>query len=299
MIYHRRVIRNSAYRNMIASTYFRSLILSPVLLLSCWLNALQAQDRGNSSREERKEAERIQEAEQDVKNAKQRLSDKSSELSKANRQAAADEAKVSRALRAMHAARDAAEDKLNNASDIKKAKSAFDEANQAYQTISQPLIEQCANTDEYKKAVANAVQSKRELIELRDNVDLDEEQRDREIQLRLKAIALPERLQLDAVLSDAAAKACWENLQKAQLELSLTRAKTASEVEKQPEFVQMQKQWLAAKKDLSKSEGLAQKQLREAQDAKSQLAKANSRLQTAKEANRRDDTKDKNRKKPK
>jgi hypothetical protein len=291
--------RLQVQRIMNASEFFRCSIIVPTLLATFMLTTSHAQDRSKSSREERKEAERIQEAERDVKSASQRLSTENSELNKANRQVATLEIQLSRALRAMHAARDAAEDKLNDASEIKKAKSRFDEANQTYQKISQPLIERYVGTDGYKQAVEKASQAKRDLSELRDNVDLDEEVRDREIELRLKAIKLPDQLQLDAVLSDATAKQVWDELQNAQSHLSMIRAKTASEVEKQPEFIQMQKQWLAAKKELANAEGTALKHRREAQDAKMQLAKANNRLQTAKEANRRDDMNDKNRKKPK
>lgn len=270
-----------------------------LLTLTLLMTTSHVQAFQKNKSEEQREAERIRNAEKSLQSAKKAFQTEEQDFKKALTAANQAEAKVQKLFKNIRKTKDSTEEKLEDSLGISEAKQKYHDSEATFHKVAQPLRDQFAATDEFKKAEKEAHDAKLELDELRENLLLSEEERNHEIDARVKLLHVHEHLQEEFVLNDPKAKELHYQMQELQKALAAIRSKIDEKLENHPDVKKTTEEWKAAKKELAELEKKLASARQSAEKAQSKVASAQQSVNAAKQADKKDDMNDRKRKKNK
>ncbi len=275
--------------------YTRILMLT-ALIFGSWFTLANAQ---KNPAEEKKEAERIKQAEQALNKARSEFSGAEKKFKTAAQVWKAAEVRVTKAKAAIDRARDAAEEKLEDSTGLPKAVKAYEAAKKAFAETAAPLRTEFQRSAGYTAAKAQADEALAAKEDLRNEVGLQGGELTQRISELNKLIHAPEELEQATVMQNTAAKKAYDKMLEAQKDAAAIREKIKDRIDNEPGV----KKAVAEIADAIKDEQAAERAAGAARSAalreQQQVAQAQKHLNDAKSADRKDDANDKNKDKNK
>lgn len=269
------------------------LILFSMLILGCSLTLGFAQ---KNAAEEKKEAERIRNAEQAFNKAKSDFNAAEKKFKAAAQEWKAAEVRVTKAKAAIDRARDAAEEKLEDSTGLPKAIKTYEAAKKSFAEIATPLRSEFQRSAAYTAAKAQAEEALAAKENLRNEVGLVGGELTQRIGELNKLIHAPEELEQAAVLQNVAAKKAYEHMLQAQKDAAAIRERIKDRIDNEPGVKKAQAEIADAMRDEQAAERAAGAARAAAVKEQQQALQAQKHLNDVKAADRKDDANDKKKK---
>ena len=243
--------------------------------------------------EEKKEAERIRNAEQAFNKAKDQFQAAEKKFQAALKEHRAAEQRVIKAKSAIDRARDAAEEKLEDSTGLPKAVKKYEAAKKAFAEAAAPLRAEFQRSSAYQAAKAAADEATAAKENLRNEVGLEGGELTQRIGELNKLIRAPEELEQAAVLQNPAAKKAHEQMLDAQKEAAAIREKIKDRIDNEAGVKKAQAEIQDAIRDEQQAERAAGAARSAAVKEQQQALQAQRHLADARAADKRDDANDK------
>ena len=267
----------------------RTIFLFTLFLVAC-VSLSHAQ---KNPAEEKREAERIKQAEQALNKARSEFSAAEKKFKTAVQAWHAAEQRVTKAKAGIDRARAAAEDQLEASTGLPQAIKAYEAAKQEFTKSAVPLRAEFQQSAAYLAAKAKAEEAAAEKEKLRNEVGLQGGELTQRLGELNRLIHSPQDLELAAVLQNAAAKTAYEQMQLAQKEAAALREKIKDRLDNEPNVKRAVAEIADAVRDEQAAERAAGSARAAALREQQQVAAAQKHLNDAKAADRRDDANDK------
>jgi hypothetical protein len=251
----------------------------------------------SKNNQEKKDDQKVNAAQQDVKQAQDKLRDAERDRDKA--QAAKREADVElkSAGAKLKKTRDQVESKLEKENKVESALADQLAAQQAYDRAKEPVLTALKAKPEHQAAVKAADAARAKIKDIRGNLLLAEAERTRQLSDASLATLLPSKLEQVAVDADPAAKDAKAKLTTAADKVAALREKIRKAVESDGEIKAAQKVFDQAKLADDKAKDKLATEVRQAAEAAQKLAREQARLAQAKAQDKANDGKNKKNKK--
>lgn len=266
-------------------------------LLTAAQNGKNNNKNNTQKNDERRENDAVQKAKKDVDAAEKVARD----AEKSARQAA-DKLKgairdQSKAASQIQKRRDDLEEKHGDLVGLTEARRTLDAARKTYEKSGSPILKQVTESASYQEAVETAKQADRRLSALRDDTDLEDGERLKQMADAAKTKQLPARLEREALDAEESLKSERNALRAA--EQAVAKASDAMEkaVEKDPELKSAKDTFESAKNQVAAARRESAKEAKQWADAKQKLSREQNDLQQKVNADRKDDNKGKNKNK--
>lgn len=248
----------------------------------------------NNRRDEQRENERVKRAEHEVSDARKQLAEKQTELKAALRKVDAAQVKVQADKRSLKDAEDAAESELGASLGIPEAIAKVNSLQKDYEAASKPILDSLHARPEWSKVQADAAMAKADRELLRENTELEDDEREAQLKKLAAIIQQPFNVEAKALAADSKCVESKKLVEAASLELAQLRKKlTPGKVEKHPKVFAAQKALDEAQKALSKDEQQLAAVRSACSKAQRALNTALSELSRAKQADAMDSNKGK------
>lgn len=276
------------------------------LAAGVWLAStplLRAAQNGKNNRnnaqknDERRENDAVQKAQKDVNAAEKVMRD----AEKSARQAA-DKLKgairdQSKAASQIQKRRDDLEEKHGDLVGLTEARRTLDAARKAYGKAGSPILKRVTESPSYQEAVEMAQQSDRRLSALRDDTDLEDAERLKQMADAAKTKQLPARLEREALDAEESLKSERNALRAAEQAVAKANDAMDKAVEKDPELKSAKDSFESAKNQVAAARRESAKEAKQLADARQKLSREQNDLQQKINADRKDDNKPKNKSK--
>jgi chromosome segregation ATPase len=264
-----------------------------VLLLAIFSEDACAQKKGNAA-DERKENQRVANAEREVAQLKKELSAIQKSVKEDLGQLAKRESALVQLRKNMRQVREDVEDRLGEKLGIPSALQAQRKASSEFDAASAKVIESLSTSPEWKAAKATADAAKEERKALLEDVELDDDARKVKLKKTQDAIDRLSSFEQDAIRKDPVAGKAQSTLQSAQSQLDQLRKQLPKDkIDADPKVVQLDKELQKLEKEIADSRRDVDKHRSTALSLQRKLVQAQSALQKARAA----DAADPNRKK--
>lgn len=227
---------------------------------------------------------RVQEAQKDLKQAKDKLTTAEKQFQTAQKSHNDAEAKEKAAMKSAVAVRQKVQERLEKAAGVEALVTESKGAQTDYDKIRNPLIEALKKTPDYQKASTEGTAAMTQLKEVRSQKGLTEKER-KSMTAGLNEKAMkPGKFEQAAIDADPKAKAAREALEAVQKKLNAAREKIKKDVEADRETIAAAKSVDDARAESKKtSEALARESL-QLEQAREHVAAVEQRLQSAQAA---------------
>ncbi len=270
----------------------------PILLLALIFGGLLSLTHAQKNpAEEKKEAERIRNAEQAFNKAKDQFQAAEKKFKAALQAHRAAEQRVVKAKSAIDRARDAAEEKLEDSTGLPRAVKAYEAAKKAFAEAAAPIRTQFQQSSAFEAAKAKAEEALTARENLRNEVGLEGGELTQRIGELNKLIRAPEELEQAAVMQNSAAKKAYEKMLDAQKDAAAIREKIKDRIDNEAGVKKAQAEIADALKDEQQAERAAAAARSAAVKEQQQAIQAQKHLADARAADKRDDANDKKKKK--
>jgi hypothetical protein len=267
-------------------------ILWAVLFVSLQFTAAIAWQ--NNSAQERRDDQRVKDAQQALSKAKDKLGDVQKEANKA----ADHHRKMSTEQRNAEVAagkeREAAMKRLQDSPQIKQAIGDEDKAKKEFERLADPILQATRATPEYKVLTDAAEKARRELGTVSNDRRLNPNQRATRLAELNREINAPNDAEKAAIAKDQPAAAAQRKWHDAQKKLTDLRNKDQGSLEKDWQFARALKTVHEANRDLAKAQSDLERHQQEIQKQQREVAAKQQNLNQAQQADRQNDNKNKN-----
>lgn len=260
--------------------------LSGCLLLT---TPVWGQKNNRNKQDEQRENQRVAAAQKDVKNGQSELNEAEQKLRSLMRALGGLEAAATKARSELRETRERVADQMAKAMGIEAALAKVKDTKAALAAYAQPVLEKLHLTDDWKAAKKLAVDSKTDLEQLRENVQLPEDERRAKLDELTKLILRPAELDRLAVLETEEGKRLSNQVNEALAAVEkIRRAIPDEKVEKHPEVVQAHKAVDKAELDIKKQMQNVAAARASMQKSQQHLVQSRQKLQQAQAADARD-----------
>ena len=245
-----------------------------------------AQKKGsNDRRDEQRENERVQKAEREVTQARKALNDVQGDLRAALKQLDAAHDKLVLAKRGLNEAKDTAEAELGDKLGIPEAIATVNEKRKRFEELSKPILEKLHARPEWKTLETQVAKAKADRETLRENVELEDDEREKQLKALSEIIAKPFNVETQTLQADADCMKARKELDEASAKLLETRKKLSeSKIEAHPLVVAAKKTVVDVEKTVASSEKALASTRSSATKAQRSLQQALTELSRAKQA---------------
>jgi septal ring factor EnvC (AmiA/AmiB activator) len=261
--------------------------------------AAQAQKNNNNQnkQDEKRENERVKDAEKKLSDARKELGQHQTKLKAAIKKLDGAEDKLTAAKRSLREAEDQIEKELGQSIGLPQAVAEIIEKRKVFTELSKPILEQLHASPEWKALEAQVSKAKAEKEELRENVEIEEAEFAEKFKALNQILDRPVAVETKALSANAECEAARVELDKASAKLVELRKKLS------PEKIESHPLVTAAKKSVKEKEAVVKSDEKEVASARSAAAKsqrevsqAQSNLSKARTADAKDSNKNNNKK---
>lgn len=275
------------------------LCVSLVLTFALDVSTCLAQNKNNRDlARERKDDQKIKDAKEDVKEAQDKLKDDQKVLQDAQKAVADAEAKEKAARQKLDEIRKRIEAKAESGSGIDKAIAAQEAAKKVFDEAAAPVLKTLKGTPAYQAAAKKAADADARLKTIRADESLSVEAKRRELVLASKDKLATSELEQAALEADPSAKSARAKLADAQDRVNQIRAKIRNQIDADPQ-IQSSLQAMRSAAEATEFAGQRMQRIRDkiAADA-AKLAREQQQVKQAEAADKANDNKNNNSKKP-
>lgn len=261
------------------------------LVAACFTSVpAAAQKKGsNDRRDEQRENERVQKAEKEVTQARKTLNEVQGDLRTALKQLDAAQDKLVLAKRGLNEAKDTAEAELGSKLGIPEAIAAVNEKRKRFEELSKPILDKLHARPEWKTLETQVAKAKAERETLRENVELEDDERGKQLKALSEIISKPFNVETQAIQADADCMKARKELDDASAKLLETRKKLSeSKIDAHPLVVSAKKTVTEVDKTVALSEKALATTRSSATKAQRSLQQALTELSRAKQADAAD-----------
>jgi len=262
------------------------------LLVLIFVGLISLTHAQKNAAEEKKEAERINQAQQNFNKAKDQFQAAEKKFKAALQDHRKAEQRVTKAKSAIDKARDTAEEKLEDSTGLPKAIKAYEASKKAFAETAAPIRAQFQQSSAYQAAKAKADEAAAAKENLRNEVGLEGGELTQRIGELHKLIRAPEELEQAAVMQNSDAKKAYEKMLEAQKDAAAIREKIKDRIDNEPGVKKAQAEIQDAMKDEQQAERSAAAARSAAVKEQQQALQAQRHLNDVKAADKRDDAKD-------
>lgn len=252
------------------------------LAFLCASSFALAQNNGNNRREEKRENERVRNAEQDVSHARKRISELQNELRSQLRKFDSVQDKVVQSKVELRDARDAAESELGAKLGIPECLANIKEKRKVYDELCKPVIDSLHESPEWRRLESEATSAKQSLASLREDVELSDEERASKVKELNDIVFRTFSAENQAINLNPNCVMAKKDLDDASQRLQEIRKKLTPEtvnshrlvVTANKSFIELDKQFSAIDREIAKTRSSIVRAQRELQQAIANHAKA-------------------------
>ncbi len=270
------------------------MICLSLLLSSTFIQPVLAQrsNKNSERRDEQRENERVQRAQRELNEAQKQLRDKQSDLKAMVRKVDAAQDKLVAAKKTLRDVEDAVEAEIGASLGIPEAISQVSARRKEYDTLAKPILDALHAKSEWKTVQAEAEKAKADRESLRENVELEDDQRDQQLKILATIIQRPFDLEDKALAANADCVAAKKTVDEAAMKLAELRKKLSpGKVDAHPKVVAARKALEEAQKSLNKQEQALSSDRSAATKAQRAVVAAQNELNRAKQADAKDSNK--------
>ena len=285
------------FKPLLLTALMTSCFIANVPLVSAAQNGKNNNKTNAQKNDERRENDAVQKAQKDVSAAEKMAHDAEKSARQAAEKHKAAIRDQSKAASQIQKRRDDLEEKQGDLVGLTEARRTLDAARKTYEKSGSPILKRVTESPSYKEAIETAKQADRRLSALRDDTDLEDGERLKQMVDAAKTKQLPARLERDALDAEESLKSERGALRAA--EQAVVKANDAMEkaVEKDPELKAAKDTFESAKDHVAAARRESSKEAKQLADAKQKLSREQNDLQQKINADRKDDNKPKNKNK--
>lgn len=261
------------------------------LVAACFMSvpALAQKKGSNDRRDEQRENERVQKAEKEVTQSRKALNEFQGDLRTALKQLDDAQDKLVLAKRGLNEAKDSAEAELGAKLGIPEAIAAVNEKRKRFEELSKPILDKLHARPEWKSLETQVAKAKSEREALRENVELEDDEREKQLKALSEIIAKPFNVETQAIQADADCMKARKEVDDASAKLVETRKKLSeSKIDAHPLVAAAKKKVAEVDKTVASSEKALTAVRSSATKAQRSLQQALSELSRAKQADAAD-----------
>lgn len=265
-----------------------ALCLGMLLVSPAW-----AQKNNRNKQDEKRENERVADAQKEVREQQKDLSDAEQKLREAVRSSTSQVANLARAREQLRQTREQTADRLAKSMGIEAALERLKLAKMKLVEFKTPVIEKLHRSKEWVAATDAADKAQSEIDKLREDIELSDDDRKQKLDRLTKLVLRPDELDRQAVVETAEGKLLTDQVEAALAAIEkIRRAIPDEKVDADPAVVQAKKTLEKSEQELKKLTQNVSAQRNSVQKAQQQLQQSRQKLQQAQAA----DARDKNRK---
>lgn len=258
--------------------------------------ALAQRNNGNNNnrRDEQKENERVQRAQRALSEAQKELREKQADLKSAVKKLDTAQDKLVPAKRALREAEDAAEAEIGASLGIPEVVALVNSRRKEYDALAKPVLDDLHAKPEWKAVQADADKAKTDKEALRENVELEDDERDLQLKKLAAIIQRPFDIEDKALAANTECAAAKKLVDEAAMKLAELRKKISpGKVDSHPKVVAAQKALENVQKSFAQEEKLLTNSRTAATKAQRSVVAAQNELNRAKQADANDNNKGK------
>lgn len=251
-----------------------------------------ADQKGNKpGNQEKKDNEKVRDAQKDVSQAREKLNDAQQELRRVERELDQAEAKEKAAVRGIQAAREKAEERLGKTIGYDRALVDQKEAQVAFDRLKAPLIAALRERPDYRAALDKADAAMEKLRTLRMNTTISDDDRKSQHTELTKLTSAPSAMEQVAIAEDETASAAKKRLGELQEKVAALKERLRKEVDSESDVRSAKGEAEKAQNALKRARDAAIKERRQFAQAEQNLAEKQAHLQKAQAQDRKNDGK--------